>query len=85
MKDLYYGLKTVDQLAIPIAILLKLLCFVSEEIKDRIGRVAILEGLCGGMTNKIYACLSGIVGQGSLENGLKVGRRVRCRIHRRKG
>ena len=42
MKDLYYGFKRVDQLAIPIAIFLELLCFVSEEIEDRIGGVAIL-------------------------------------------
>ena len=66
MKDLYYGFKTVDQLAIPIAICLELLCPVSEEIKDGIGGVAILEGLCRGMRSEVYACLIGIVGQGSI-------------------
>ena len=85
MKDLHYWFKTVDQLAIPIAICLELLCFVSEEIKDDIGGVAILEGLGGGMCSEVYACLFGIVGQGSIENGLKLGREIRCRRHRKKG
>jgi len=61
MKDLYYWFKTVDQLAISIAICLELLCLVSEEIKDRIGGVAILDGLCRGISSKVYACLFGIV------------------------
>ena len=61
MKDLYYGFKTVDQFAIPIAICLELLCPVSKEIKDGIGGVAILEGLCRGMCNEVYASLFGIV------------------------
>ena len=77
MKYLYNGFKTVDQLSIPIAIRLELLCFVSEEIKDGIGGVAILEGLGRGMCGEVYACLLCIVGQGSIENILKVGRRVR--------
>ena len=79
MKDLYYRFKTVDQLPIPIAICLELVCFVSEEIKDGIGGVAILEGLGRGMCCKVYPCLFSIVGQGSIKNGLKVGRGVRCR------
>jgi len=62
MKDLYYRFKTVDQLSIPIAIFLELVCFVSEDIKDGIGGVAILEGLRGRMCNEVYACLFGIVG-----------------------
>ena len=62
MKDLYYGFKTVDQFAIPIAVCLELLRPVSEEIKDSIGGVAIFEGLCKGMCNEVYASLFGIVG-----------------------
>ena len=85
MKDLYYWFKTVDQFAIPIAICLELLCFVSEEIKDGIGGFAILEGLGGGMSSEVYACLFGIVGQGSIENGLKVEGGARCRRHGQKG
>ena len=82
MKDLYYRFKTVDQLSIPIAICLELVCFVSEEIKDRIGGVASLEGLRKGMCSKVYTRLFSIVGQGSIKNGLKVRRGVRCRRHR---
>ena len=78
MKDLYYGFKTVDQFSIPIAICLELLCFFSEEIKDSIGGVAILEGLGRGMFGEVYACLLSIVRQSNIENGLKVGIRVRC-------
>ncbi len=62
MKDLYYWFKTVDQLSIPIAICLELVCFVSEDVKDGIGGVAILEGLRGRMCDEVYACLFGIVG-----------------------
>ena len=85
MKDMYYRFKTVDQLAIPIAICLELLCFVAEEIKNGIGVVAILEGLCRGMSSEVYACLFGIVGQGSIKNGLEVGREIRCRSHSKNG
>ena len=81
MKDLYYRFKTVDQVAIPITIRLELLCFVFEEIKYRTGGVAILEDLRRGMCSKVYAYLFGIVGQRSIENGLKVRRGVRCRRH----
>ena len=61
MKDSHYWLETVDQLSIPIAICLELLCFVSDEIEDRIGGVAILNGLRRGMRSEVYACLFGIV------------------------
>jgi len=80
MKNLYYRFKTLDQLAIPIAIRLELLCFVLEETEDCIGGAAILEGLRGGMCCEVYACLFGIVGQRNIKNGLKVGG-VRCRRH----
>ena len=78
MKDLYCGFKTVDQLAIPISICLELLCFVSEEIEDRIGGVAILKDLGRGMCSEVDARLFGIVGQCSIENGFKGGRTVCC-------
>jgi len=85
MKDLHYWFKTVDQLAISIAICLELLCFVCEEINDGIGGVSILEGLCRGMSSEVDACLFGIVGQRSIKNRLKVGREIRCRSHNKKG
>jgi hypothetical protein len=66
MEDLYYRFKIVDQLAISIAISLELLCFLSKEIEDGIGGVAILEDLSRGMCNEVYTGLFGIVGQGSI-------------------
>jgi hypothetical protein len=78
MKYLYNRLKTVYQFAIPITICLELLCFVLKDVKDRIGRVAVLEGLGRGMSGKVYARLLGIIGQGGVEYGLKVGRGCRC-------
>jgi hypothetical protein len=42
MKDLYYWLQTVDQLAIYVSIGIELLGFVLKEVKDRIGRLAVL-------------------------------------------
>jgi hypothetical protein len=77
MEDLYYGFKTVDQLAISIAISLELLCFVSEEIEDGIGGVGILEDSGRGMCSEVYTCLFEIFRQGSIENGLKVRKGVR--------
>ena len=62
MEDLYYGFKTIDQLAISIAISLELLCFLYEEIEDRMGGVAILEDLSRGMRSEVYTGLFGIVG-----------------------
>jgi hypothetical protein len=74
MKDLYYWLQTVDQLAISVTIGTELLGFVLEEVEDSIGRVAVLEGLGEGICGKVYPCLLGIVGQSGIENGLKAGR-----------
>ena len=74
MKDLYYRLETVDQLAIPVAISLKLLCFVFQEGENCLGGTGILESLGRGIYGEVYSCLFGIFGQGSIENGLKIGR-----------
>ena len=49
MKDLYYWLKRVDQLAIPVTISLKLLCFVFQESENCVGGAGILESLGRGM------------------------------------
>ena len=74
MKDLYYWLQTVDQLAISVPKGAELLGFVLKEVEDSIGRVAVLEGLGEGTCGKVYPCLLGIVGQSGIENGLKAGR-----------
>jgi hypothetical protein len=37
-----------------------------------------LKGLCGWMSGEVYARLFGIIGQGGVEYGLKVGRGGRC-------
>jgi len=78
MKNLYYGLKIVDQFAIAVTIGLELLCFVLKEVEDVVGSVAILEGLGGRVCGEVYACLFGVVGQRGIENGLKVGRGGCC-------
>ena len=78
MKYLYNRLETVYQFAIPIAICLELICFALKDVEGRISRVAVLEGLGGGMSGEVYACLFGIIGQGGVEYGLKVGRGGRC-------
>ena len=78
MKYLYNRLETVHQFAIPIAICLELICFVLKDVEDRFGRVAILEGLGGGMSGEVYAGLFGIIGQGGVEYGLKFGRGGHC-------
>ena len=68
MKDLHYGLKTVDQFTISIPVGLKLFCFVSKDIENCVGGAAILESLDGGMRSEVYSCLLGIFGQGGIEN-----------------
>jgi hypothetical protein len=78
MKNLYYRLKTIKQFAISITICLKLVCFVLKEFKDVIDRMTRLERLCAGMYGEVYASLFGIIGQGSIEDGLKVGREGSC-------
>ena len=74
MKDLYYWLKRVDQLAIPVTISLKLLCFVFQESENCVGGAGILESLGRGMYSEVNSCLFGIFGQCGIENGLKIGR-----------
>jgi hypothetical protein len=61
MKDLNYWLKEINQVAIPIAIFLKLDCFVLKHIEEVVGRAAILKVLGAGMYGEIYSCLFGIV------------------------
>ena len=78
MKDLYHWFETVDQLAISISIGAELLCFVLKEVQDGIGSLAVLEGFGEGICGEVYPCLIGVVRQGSIEDGLKAGRRRRC-------
>ena len=80
MKDLHNRFETVDQLAISIAIVLELVCFVLEEFEDIIGRLAVPEFLGKRVFGKVYPSLLEIVSQGSTENELKVGRGD-CRGH----
>ena len=85
MKDLYYWLETVDQLAISVAISLKLICFVFQEGENCVGGPGILESLCRGMYGEVYSCLFGIFGQGGIENRLKIGRGGHCGRHGKMG
>jgi hypothetical protein len=77
MKNLYYWLKRVKQFAISVTICLKLVCFALKEFEDGIDRITGLKRLCAGMCGEVYASLFGIIGQGSIEDGLKVGREGR--------
>jgi hypothetical protein len=85
MKDLYYRLETVDQLAIPVTISLKLLCFVPKDVENCVGGAAILESLSRGMYGEVNSCLFGIFGQCGIENGLKIGRGGHCGRHGKMG
>jgi len=85
MKDLYYRFETVDQLAIPVTISLKLLCFIFQEGENCLGGAGILESLGRGMYGEVYSCLFGIFGQCGIENGLKIGRGGHCGSHCKMG
>ena len=78
MEYLHNRLETVYQFAIPIAICVELVCFALKDVEDRFGRVTVLKGLCGWMSGEVYARLFGIIGQGGVEYGMKVGRGGRC-------
>ena len=77
MKNSYDRFKAVDQFAIAVTICLELVCFVLEEVDNRVGRVAVLKYLGRGMSGEVYSCLFKIIGQSGIENGLEVGRRGR--------
>jgi hypothetical protein len=74
MKHLYDRLETVYEFTIPITICLELICFALKDVEDGVGRVAVLEGFGRGMSGEVYTRLFGIIGQGSVEYGLKIGR-----------
>ena len=73
MKESYYGLKSVDQFSIPVAICLELVCFILKKSEDGIGGVASLEGLGEGMCGEINIRSFRIIGQGSVEDRLEIG------------
>jgi hypothetical protein len=74
MKDSYNRVETVDQLSIPIAVILELSCFDLKEIEDIIGRLAALDCLGEGTVGEVYPGLFEVVGYCSIENELKVRR-----------
>ena len=77
MKDLNNWFETVDQVAISIAIILELVCFVMKESEDSVGRLAVLELLGKRVFGNVHPSLAEVVGQGSIENELKVVRGLR--------
>ena len=81
MKDLHNWFEAVDQLAISIAIILELACFVLKEFEDSFGRSTVLELLGKRVFDKIYPSFVEVVTQGSIENDLEVGRRGHSRGH----
>jgi len=61
MNDLHNWVETVDQLVVSIAIIFEFLCFISKQLEDDIGRLAVLELLSKGVYGKIYPSLLDIV------------------------
>jgi hypothetical protein len=74
MKNLHNWFETVDQLAISIAIILELVCFIMKESEDSVGRWAVLELLGKRVFGNVYPSLVEVVSQGSIEDDLKVVR-----------
>lgn len=72
MKDLHNWLETIDQLAIFVAMVLKLLCFVLEELEDSIGGLAVLEFFGKRVLGQVYPGMITIFSQGCVENEMKV-------------
>ena len=77
MKDLHNWFEKVDQLVVSIAIIFELVCFVLKELDDSVGRLAVLELLGRRVFGKVYPSFVEVVSQGSIENKLKVVRRLR--------
>ena len=74
MKDLHNWFQIVNQVAISIAIILELVCFVMKESEDSVGRLAVLELLGKRVFGNVYPSLIEVVSQGSIKNELKVVR-----------
>jgi len=80
MNRRHYRIKTVDELAISLSILLELLRLISEQLKYVIGRIAGFELVGERVLGRIDPNLLGIVGQSSIENVLKRRRRHFCTV-----
>jgi hypothetical protein len=74
MKNLHNWSKAVDQLVISVSELLELVYFFLKELKDIIGGLAILEFFGEWILGQVYSGVLAIVGQGYIENDIKVGR-----------
>ena len=81
MKNLHNWSKAVDQLVISVSELLGLIYFFLKELKDIIGGLAILEFFGEWILGQVYSGVPAIVGQGCIENDIKVGRVDHCRGH----
>ena len=49
-----------------------------EDIKDRIGAIAAVDSVSEWVVTENFPSLLSVLGQGSIENGLKVGGRGAC-------
>ena len=81
MKNLHNRSKEFDQLVISVSGVLELVYFILKELEDSIGRLAILEFLGKWILGQFYSSVLAIVGQGYVENDIKVGRGDHCRGH----
>ena len=81
MKYLHNWSEAVDQLVISVSGVLELVYFFLKELEDGIGGLAILEFLGKWILGQVYSSVLVIVGQGCIENDIKVGRGDHCRGH----
>jgi hypothetical protein len=71
---MYDWFETVYQTAISITIYAKLICSVEKEVENCVGRLTVLDGLGEWICCEVNPSLFSIVGQGGIENALKIGR-----------
>jgi hypothetical protein len=68
MKDLHNWFETIDQLAISIAIILEILCFVLKELEDSIGGLAVPKFFGKWILEQVYTRILSVFSQGRIEN-----------------
>ena len=84
MQHFNNRVEPLEQFGIVLPEFVKGLCLFLEYIKYRISAVTAIDLVGEWVTAKIFASFLGVLRQGSIENGLEVGRRG-CRIGCRHG
>ena len=71
MDDFHDRIKTVDQLAISVSIIFEFFGLIFEQLEDVVGRMAGSKLDNNGVFDWVDPDLHGIVGDGSIEDGLE--------------